>query len=36
MQALDQSEHLKIVWLNMVEPRLALSRLDRLDDGFHE
>jgi hypothetical protein len=36
MQALDQSQRLKIVWPNMIEPDLTLVGLDRLDDGFHE
>ncbi len=36
MQALDQGQRLQIVRPDMVEARLAIGGLDRLDDGFHE
>ena len=35
VQALDQSERLQIMRPDMVEARLTLGGLDRLDDGLH-
>src|SRR5579862_866495 len=35
VQALDESKRLQIVRPNVVEARLAVGGLDRLDDGFH-
>src|SRR4029077_514239 len=35
MQALDESKRLQIVRSDMVEARLTVAGLDRLDDGFH-
>ena len=35
VQALDQGERLQIMRPDMVEARLTLGGLDRLDDGFH-
>ena len=35
VQTLDQGERLQIMRSDMVEARLTLGGLDRLDDGFH-
>jgi hypothetical protein len=35
VQPLDKRERLQIVRPNVVEARLAVGGLDRLDDGFH-
>ncbi len=35
METLDQGQRLEIVRPDMVETRLTIGGLDRLDDGFH-